>query len=354
MRILQLGPYPPPYGGIQVNLVAIRDFLLKHGHQCSVINITRHRNKDSEGGVYYPKSAFALLKLLYGLKYDVVHLHIGGYLHLRLLGLAFVCSLIPHRKSVLSFHSGGYPNSPAGRSARYTTLRGFVFRRFDCIIAVNPQIVEMFERFGVSRSRLRLIEPHAVGEQRCDLDFPAPLKAFIESHDPLLLTVGLLERHYDMTIQIDVLEEIRERWPAAGLVIIGSGSLEKYLAEHIASKSYAAHVLLCGDVEHPLTLRAIEECDLFLRTTFYDGDSIAVREALHFGVPVIATANGMRPPGVHLVPVSDASALTNAIFNQLTTGQGRSNSGAEGPQTGEPSDKNIAAVVDVYRELIEA
>ncbi|HET6891696.1 MAG TPA: glycosyltransferase, partial [Pyrinomonadaceae bacterium] len=230
----------------------------------------------------------------------------------------------------------------------------FVFRRFDCIIAVNVQIAEMFERFGVSRSRIRLIEPHSVVEQRRDLEFPAPLKAFIESHDPLLLTVGLLERHYDLTMQIDVLEEIRKRWPLAGLVIIGSGSKEKELTEHVASKSYAAHVLVCGDVEHHLTLRAIEECDLFLRTTLYDGDSIAVREALHFGVPVIATANGMRPPGVHLVPVSDASALTNAIINQLTTGQGRSNSGAEEPRTGEPSDKNIAAVVDVYRELIEA
>lgn len=353
MRILQLGPYPPPYGGIQVNLVAIRDFLLRNGHHCDVINITRHRNKDSEG-VYYPKSTFELLKLLYRLQYDVVHLHIGGYLHLRLLGLAFVCSLIPHTKSMLSFHSGGYPNSPAGRSARYTTLRGFVLRRLDCIIAVNPQIAEMFERFGVSRSRLRLIEPHAVVKQSRDLDFPAPLKAFIESHDPLLLTVGLLEPHYDLTTQIDVLEEIRKRQPLAGLVIIGSGSLEKHLAEHIASKSYAADVLLCGDVEHQVTLRAIEVCDLFLRTTFYDGDSISVREALHFGVPVIATANGMRPPGVHLVPVSNPSALTNAIINQLTTGQGRSNSGAEEPQSGESSDRNIAAVIDVYQELIEA
>ena len=32
MRVLQLGPYPPPHGGVQTNLVAIRAFLLKAEH----------------------------------------------------------------------------------------------------------------------------------------------------------------------------------------------------------------------------------------------------------------------------------------------------------------------------------
>ena len=49
--------------------------------------------------------------------------------------------------------------------------------------------------------------------------------------------------------------------------------------------------------------------DLMLRTTWYDGDAISVREALHFGVPVIASDNGMRPKGTHLIPARDLEAL---------------------------------------------
>ncbi|MFZ0536217.1 MAG: hypothetical protein WAM47_05130, partial [Candidatus Sulfotelmatobacter sp.] len=75
MRLLQLGPYPPPHGGVQSNLVAIRTFLRRHGVPCAVINITRHRKPDSDE-VYYPKSAAALIRLLLRLDYDVLHLHV--------------------------------------------------------------------------------------------------------------------------------------------------------------------------------------------------------------------------------------------------------------------------------------
>ena len=68
-------------------------------------------------------------------------------------------------------------------------------------------------------------------------------------------------------------------------------------------------MLLCGDVPHALTLRLIAESDLFLRTTLYDGDSVAIREALQLGTPVIASDNGMRPAGVHLIPCRSSEAL---------------------------------------------
>src|SRR5678816_1380528 len=104
MRVLQLGPFPPPQGGVQSNLVAIRTYLRNHGHTCAVINITRHRKTNSDN-VYYPNSATQLVALLHRLRYDILHLHVGGMLTRRLLGLAFTCTAMPGTKSVLSFHS---------------------------------------------------------------------------------------------------------------------------------------------------------------------------------------------------------------------------------------------------------
>ena len=46
MRVVQLGPYPPPHGGVQTNLVAIREYLRRSGHACDAINLTRHRRAD--------------------------------------------------------------------------------------------------------------------------------------------------------------------------------------------------------------------------------------------------------------------------------------------------------------------
>ena len=136
MRVVQLGPYPPPHGGVQTNLVAIREYLRRNGHACDAINLTRFRREDADG-VYYPVGAAALMRLLWRLPADILHLHFGGDLTPRLLGLALFCTLLPGRKTVLTFHSGGYPGSPAGQTAAPATLRGFVLRRLDGLIGVN-------------------------------------------------------------------------------------------------------------------------------------------------------------------------------------------------------------------------
>ncbi len=333
MTVLQLGPWPPPHGGVQTNLVAIRDLLLQRGHECLVINLHRHRT-GSGAGVYHPTTAAATLRLLATLRYDLAHLHIGGGVPLRLLGLAAACTL--RGRSVLTFHSGGYATSPEGRAARPFTLRGFVFRRFDRIIAVNPEIVRLFERFGVPRSRVRLICPHALPSGPPAADLPEPLRAFFAAHSPVLITVGLLEPEYDLPLQIEALARLRGRCPNAGLVIAGSGSLERELRARIPPD-----VMLCGDLPHPAALRAIAEADVLLRTTRYDGDSVAVREALHLGTPVVATDNGMRPAGVRLFPAGDAGALCEMVAQALSD-----------DRTPVPQESNIEAVLALYEEVL--
>lgn len=344
MRILQMGPYPPPHGGVQTHLVAIRGHLLKNQIPCAVVNLTRHR-KPTVDEVYYPESALEVLRLLARLRYDIVHLHIGGNLTTRLLALGFLCSLMPRKRVVLTFHSGGYPSSDEGRSARPRSLLGFALRRFDRVIGVNQELVEFFEKVGVKLRRIRLIHPHALSTQAAADSLSPQLEKFFETYNPVLTTVGLLEPEYDLPLQIEVLDLIHKRFPNAGLVIVGSGSLEEELRNRISSKPYAKDILLCGDVPHAVTLRAISESDVFLRTTLYDGDSISVREALHVGVPVIATDNGMRPGGIHLVPSCDLAALHGAIEERLIQGNSRQS-------RGEADEQNLEAVLEVYRELM--
>jgi glycogen synthase len=345
MKVLLLGPYPPPHGGVQTHLVAIRQFLLARGIPCAVINITRHRKAEADE-VYYPRHALELARLLLRLPYNIIHLHLGGHFSTRLLGLSLLCSLMPRSRVVLTFHSGGYPSSAAGRTARYWTLRGFVFRRLDRIIGVNFEIVEMFRRFGVVPSRIRLILPHALPAKPPEVSIPERLQNFLQLHQPVLLTVGLLEPEYDLPLQIEALGLVRHRFPNAGLIIIGSGSLEDDLRSRIKNRPDADHILLCGDVPHPQTLYVIAHSELFLRTTLYDGDSISVREALRLGTHVIATDNGMRPGGVDLIPASDLAALCQAIDRHLTQEAPRHPDHAEG-------EDNLQAVLNLYQELLE-
>jgi glycogen(starch) synthase len=348
LRVLLLGPYPPPHGGVEINIVAIQDFLIQSKINCKVINLTRHRKREGNG-VYYPRGVFEVLRLLLKLKTQIIHLHIGGDVSWRLLGLGFVCSLLPGRKVVLTLHSGGYPSSTAGKAARRRSVRGFLFRRFDGLIAVNREIVDMFVRFGVTSQRIRLILPYALPAQVPNASLPDTMRVFFERHNPLLLTVSGLEPEYDLPLQIEALGAVRDKHSMAGLVIIGVGSLEKKIERFIGTKSYGEHILLAGDVSHDVVLRALSESDIFLRTTHYDGDSIAVREALHFGVPVIATDNGMRPPNVIRFPVSDREKFLFALL-RLLGGPRRD----ESVTSGKESVNNLIAVLKFYEEVSQS
>jgi glycogen synthase len=343
MRVLLLGPYPPPHGGVQTNLVAIRSFLRKHSVPCAVINITRHRKAEIDE-VYYPKSPLQTVQLLQRLPYDVLHLHVGGILSNRLLALALVCTLRPKVKSVMTFHSGGFPSMPQGQLLGPSSFAGFVLRRFDALIGVNEEIMAFFRKMKVASGRARLISPFAAVSYETSTSLPEPLAGFFRAHDPALISVSGLEPEYDLPIQIDAMPQVRQKFPDAGLLLIGSGSLEAELRAKIQANPCAPHILLAGDVPHDATMQAISSARLLLRTTLYDGDALSVREALQLGTPVIATDNGMRPAGVHLIAKSNPLQLLRAIEQQIT-------SQSEPRQPSSDDESNLQAVFDLYREL---
>ena len=343
LRLLQLGPWPPPMGGVQTNLVALHELARERGGAARVINLTRFRRADGDG-IYYPESAAAVLRLLFTLPADVIHLHVGGDLPLRLLLLALACTLMPGRASVFTFHSGGYPSSAAGQTAGYWTLRGFVLRRFDRLIAINAELASLFRGFGAKPERVAHILPFVLPDQAPPGPLPAELESFWNAHDPVLVSMGWLEPEYDFALQIGVIGAIRELYPRAGLAILGEGRLRTELEAARDSSGQAGHILLAGDQPHGVALQAIASAGVFLRTTHYDGDSISVREALHLGSPVVASENGMRPPGVTLFPARDGDRLREAIVTALA---------APRPRPGEPGSgrANIEEVYSLYEAL---
>ncbi|HEX7176553.1 MAG TPA: glycosyltransferase family 4 protein [Pyrinomonadaceae bacterium] len=339
-----IGPYSPPRGGVQAHVTALREYLLGRGVACEVIDLSPNR-RDEGAGVYGPSGGLGVARLLLTLRYDVAHLHVGGNLSARLAALLLLCGSLPGRRTVLTFHSGGYPSSPEGRAARPRSLRGLALGRLDRVVAVNEEVAAWFRQVGVEARRVRLISPYALPAAPPAVQPPGPLRSFFAGHRPVLVSVGGLEPEYDLPLQIEALGRLREKFPRAGLVLVGSGSLEEDLRRSVAAKSYGEHVLVCGDVERAVTLRVIADSDLMLRTTLYDGDSIAVREAVHFGVPVVATDRAPRPAGVRVVPAQDLARLCAAADECLREGARRT-----------PGDvlgfENLEAVLALYEELL--
>lgn len=345
MHVLQLGPYPPPVGGVSRNMLAIRDELVRAGHRCSIIATTKNAETKVETDVFHPGSALGLIKQIRAMEFDVLHLHVGGDLNLRVFGLALACSVFGGKKTVLTVHSGAYPQSKAAMSAKPSSFEGMVFRRSSRLIAVNEPIADVFRRYGVADENIRIIAPYSLQEPDPEIEIPAELSSFCEQHSPMLLAVGGLERDYDPLFQIAAMKENLAEYPNAGLMIVGDGSMRSEVSNAIEESGNSESILLAGNIEHAVTLHLIDRADVLLRTTLFDGDAISVREALHLGTPVIATDNSSRPAGVELIKGGDIIRLAAAVKKVVAKGKNE-------VLKQENGNDNIAAVIELYRELL--
>jgi glycosyltransferase involved in cell wall biosynthesis len=350
LRVLLLGAVPPPYGGVQVNLMAIRAHLARRGDRPFAINLTGHR-QDARDGLFFPRTALGVFWLILRLRPHVLHLHIGGHLPWRLVALGLLCTLWPGARAVLTFHSGGFPSSEEGRRLTPRGLKARVLRRFDRLIAVNEEIRAFFLKCGAAPDRVRVVSPYANGSPH-EGPLPGRLEGFLRTHTPLLVTIGLLEPEYDLPLQMDVMRDLLADHPRAGLVIVGSGSLEASLRDRLRRTPWRDHVLLYGDLDHDMALAVLGRASVFLRTTRYDGDALSVREALALGIPVVATRTALRPAGVRLVEIGDRRGVAAAIRASLAE---REAAPLAGPFEPQPDDRpgapdNIADIARLYEE----
>lgn len=317
MHIALLGPIAPPAGGVQSHMASLRDRLIDHGHRVSMVAITRSE-RVAQPDVYYPGGPLALLKTVRALKPDIVHLHVGGDLTTRVAAMSAALRVSSGARIILTFHSGGFPASPAGQRASATSPVGVLLRGVDYFIAVNAEIAALFRRYGIRDEQIDVIAPHArVNPKSIAFTLPDDIEEFYSAHAPVLIAVGMLEPEYSLELQIEAIATLRQSLPRIGLLLVGSGSLVNALERQILDRGLESHVRLHGNLEHSLTLRAIQRADVLLRTTKFDGDAVSVREALQLGTAVVASRTAFRPEGVTLLESLNADSIARACERAL-------------------------------------
>jgi glycosyltransferase involved in cell wall biosynthesis len=249
----------------------------------------------------------------------VCHLHFGGTLHIRLILLALTAGLLFHKKCAVTIHSGGLPEwGQPGKLGRRLLLK-YSFRSCSAIICVNERIAGYFSELGIQKDRIRVVSPFAFSPNVNSNPLPERIAAFLRRKNPLVCSIAGLEPEYDLELLIRGFGRVVDEQPNAGLVIIGSGSLERSLEKLIHGLLLEDKVMLTGDLEHSLTLGVLKESQCFVRVSRYDGDCISLREAICLGIPSIATDTGLRPKEAILVRIGDEDDLVNKmerVFSQ--------------------------------------
>jgi len=178
---------------------------------------------------------------------------------------------------------------------------------------------------------------------------------FGEARRPLLLAVGRLEPHKGYDTLLDAVHLwLRGPGPRPVLVIAGEGSLRAALSRRIENEGLP--VLLAGrrdDIPELLTT-----ADMVILPSRWEARALIAQEALHAGVPLVATAVGGIPELVgeaaELVPYADPAALADAVVRLLADPARRcalATAGRAQAATWPTEDDTVAQVLSIYDEL---
>jgi len=107
----------------------------------------------------------------------------------------------------------------------------------------------------------------------------------------ILLTVSRLAPEKNLSLALNTLALVRERFPDTGLVIVGSGSEEKVLKSEVKSLKLEGAVEFAGWQDNLSSF--YKTANTFIQTSFFEGYGLSLVEAGLSGLPVITTPVGI-------------------------------------------------------------
>lgn len=313
VRLLLIGPYPPPHGGISVHLATAHSQLRQRGVHCRVLNVNRLALESDEYIWIRSHLDLALALLRYARYGWTLHLHTNGH-NLKSWLMALLCGLAGRLApaSLLTLHSGMAPLYLATAPRWRRRLIRYACSLYTRIICVNEEIREVLAALGVPRERLEVLAAF-LATSPPEVALPAELEEWMRRHQPLLSTALFFRPEYGFSLLVEALAHLRSRYPALGCLVMGSGEEQAQAEMLVRRKGMAESIALLGDVPHDFCLALMARSNVFVRATLGDGDAVSVREALSLGVPVVASDVGTRPAGTLLFKAGDMEDLIEKI-----------------------------------------
>lgn len=347
MRILQVGAYPPPFGGVSVHLMRLHEQLRRRGMDNTIIDLS-DQPKDVPGVVQlsWPETTAYLADQ----PRSVVHFHnfFPGYAgDYGRLARRHVC--------VLSLHNERFREDLAalGRLRRWRAL--WYLKRLQCIVVDNRRSQQVARALWGDGAEIHLI-PEFIPPQRVPpLDRPEVVALRRRCRFLLASNASRVAVHdgcdlYGLDLLVELLGRlVHERGVDAGLVFLLHGGADAAYLERIRAR---VRELGLDDrfliVTEPLDESSSlwRESDVVIRATNTDGSSLTVLEALSLGVPVVASDCVERPEGTVLFRTRDVADLvdrTAEVLADLPAHRQRLREVAE--------ESNVPSFVKLYGDL---
>lgn len=210
----------------------------------------------------------------------------------------------------LSFHAYG---SEAKEREAYT--------HFDSVFCVSEAVQTSFIRkYGPLKAHVKTLyniidDQKIISQSKITADLPTSIR-------PCLISVGRLtpQKGYDRLLRIH--KRLLDAGLHHALIIIGEGELYSSLNRYICENQLTNSAFLLGFQQNPHMF--VSQADLFVCSSYAEGYSLVITEAVLSGTPVVSTDNsGVREPyespRCSLIVDNDEEALFDALYRILSS-----------------------------------
>jgi glycosyltransferase involved in cell wall biosynthesis len=246
--------------------------------------------------------------------------------HTHLSVLRYVLPVVVRRRVPVVVHTlhnmAEHETDAFGRIVQW-----FAFRRNVLPVAISQEVAGSFRRFYGLRCRAIVPNGIPVGSycRRPDDRVRWRNKERFD-HDAVLFTcVGRLAPQKNPFLLVRAFAALND--PRAHLVLVGDGTLQSSLSDYVRHQGLEGRIHLLGKRDD--VAECLAASDVFILASNWEGNPLAVMEAMAAGLPVISTAVGgvpeLVPSGLcgTLVPPEDCAALAGAMWTLLEDSEQR-------------------------------
>ncbi len=321
VKILQIGPYPPPDSGWSVRIKFLKEGIIKAGHECVVLNTGKNRKIKSNEYVGVENGLDYLKKLIiFRLKGYKFHIHgnaqsvKGPILNI----IALFIAIITFHKPAFTFHGGHqqlyFPKENASPHVYLMLYLVFLFSKI--IICNSDYIKSEIVSYGpfINPEKVFPIQAFSIQYlQYKETALPESIEQYIREKKFIVVSYIVLRNGF----YIDTLIEFIKNFNSSdvGFILIGIREPEdeevKKAQKELIVLSKKKKIITISNLSHDEYMSVLKKSHLYLRTYIYDGVSSSVLEALYHGLPVLASENGKRPEDVITYRADDPADLKN-------------------------------------------
>lgn len=346
----------PGYGGAEEYVFQLTRRLADSGFECAIFTSDLDNRptlslpnsvKVVRFPVFFRAGEYAVWKGLFRrmleVSADVFHVNTYGYFHTDLVSL-----LHDFRKLKVVLTSHGFQGLDAflhqhGTSAQKASLSS-VFRRFarpfydftlgfneiasaDALVALSQNDVELFQWMGAGSGKIHEI-PLGVRDIFFEGGDEALQDRLRERFDgePVILSMGELSWVKGKDVPLLALATLVKDYPKARLVYVGKdGGMLAHLKKLAVHKGLERNVFFEGYVSSEALIDYYGVADVLVHTSYAEGLSTVLLEAMAIGLPVISTPAGgnahlLQKSGAGIVvPFNDSESVCSALTQILSS-----------------------------------